>query len=194
MGSLFLVLQASNSGPQQDKTTRLAVVFLPDQVPAQHDLFRYSKEAKTRKTDVRQGGTKFQTQILSYAQRKILILVFLVCCVRVHIQKHWHIHFFRVEFTVDVIGAVTRLAVRAFLGLSLLFDVRTNNDLIAGLQVTEVSSHTLLSCGVEVDVNGTVTLPGPYFMFAAGHNRFGVAETPLPAKTQGRNMDHSPSA
>ena len=26
---------------------------------------------------------------------------------------------------------------------------------------------------------------------AAGHNRWGVAETPLPAKTQGRNTDRS---
>ena len=27
------------------------------------------------------------------------------------------------------------------------------------------------------------------FHGAAGHNRWGVAETPLPLKTQGRNMD-----
>ena len=26
---------------------------------------------------------------------------------------------------------------------------------------------------------------------AAGHNRWGVVETPLPVKTQGRNMDRS---
>ena len=26
---------------------------------------------------------------------------------------------------------------------------------------------------------------------AAGHNRWGVAETPLPVKTQGRNLDRS---
>ena len=39
----------------------------------------------------------------------------------------------------------------AFLELSMLFEVRTNNDLITGLPVTKVSSHPFHSCGVYVE-------------------------------------------